>query len=411
MEITIINKNYIIPLIENIANECDIAKNLFHATYQRTNEYISNVYVTIYENKNFSKLYIFDIELNSFVVINSGGMKIPFNFNNININNTILLNNNPTISFSLFEKNETQENNNFKKIEKYSDISDLPIVFNKKLEKKNNLILDDINNTNNEIVSENISLKNKKVIFDDNCINQKKNKITIINDNEIIKNIKSEKNNFNNDKIIIINDNININDYNNNNNNVDNKLEKQQNTENLKDDIVVNSNISKKELIKQKLNEFTNCYLEQLTKNKKMKEKINNLNNKLEKLETEKNTKIIANLRKLRDEYFQYKKIIYRDENFTEERDEDSINVPNIFVKKYDFIKNACSNIKIKNIFERVLKLDIENLFYSLKVADISNDILLLNDSYYKMRKDLHIKFSNDYDYLEEEMTVNDNTI
>ena len=107
----------------------------------------------------------------------------------------------------------------------------------------------------------------------------------------------------------------------------------------------------------------------------------------------------------------QYKQIKYKDEDFTIERNEDTLNVPHMFSKKYDFIKKACSNKTINDVFEKILILNIENLFYDLNVEDVDKDILLLNDGYYKMKSDLHLKFKHDYDYLEDEMTVLNNTI
>jgi len=173
-----------------------------------------------------------------------------------------------------------------------------------------------------------------------------------------------------------------------------------------------NINDEKKKLISRKLSKFSESYLQQLTENKRMKEKINNLDRKIEKLKMDQDTQVVTNLRKIRDEYLQYKKIKYKDEEYTIEREEELINVPNIFTKKYDFISNACKNEKIKNIFENILKLNVEELFHDLNIETVSKDILELSNEYYKLKKDLHTKFSSEYDYLEDEMAVNgENTI
>lgn len=119
----------------------------------------------------------------------------------------------------------------------------------------------------------------------------------------------------------------------------------------------------------------------------------------------------VSNLRKLRNEYLQYKKLRYYDENFENEKQENDIIVPNVFIKKYNFIKNALQKNNVKLLFDKILEIDIEKLFYSLDIDSIDKNILLLADSYHELRKELHLKFDSDYNYLEDEITIQGNTM
>lgn len=444
MKFTLVNRNHLVPVIKTFNNHKSAIIAFFDTVFERSTSYILNVCVVIENNQCVEKIISFDINYDNYVIINNKGEKIPIEFGNYftRINNVNYLNSQVTILDKIQPKNNISVQNEkfeskeiLKNIKKYSDIGESFLSCD-----KDNINVSDYTNEIFDIntIEEKQENLDKKVSFSDKeqihkIKSKEEKKITILNENTTTnknnKKIESnktnelhEKNNsdiklVNSNKITIINDNININDYKNNKLNIEESIEKKEingkiNKNNFIKELKTmkdstNINDEQKKIINRKLSEFSESYLQQLTENKRIKEKINNLDRKIEKLKVDQNTQVVANLRKIKNEYLQYKKIKYKDEEYTIEREEELINVPNIFTKKYDFISNACKNEKIKNIFENILKLDVEELFHTLNIKTVSKDILSLSDAYYKLKKDLHTKFSSEYDYLEDEMAVN----
>lgn len=459
MKFTLVNRNHLVPVITTFDNEKSVIIAFIDTVFERSTSYISNVCVVMENDQCIEKIISFDIDCNNYVVISNKGEKIPIELGNyftrindvnyLNSQVTILdkrqLTNNANVQTNNVnvqnkEQNKQSENKEIlKNIKKYSDIGESFISCS-----KDNVNISDYTNEIFDVntIEEKQEKQNsdKKVSFSDKeeihkIKSEQDKKITILHENTTIKRDgkiiepndtkkqnKSDIKLENNSKITIINDNIDINDYKNNNSNIkelnetnkvnEDPINKEINKNNfikelrsMKENTTIDD--KKKQLIKSKLTEFTENYFRQLTENKRMKEKISNLDRKIDKLKVEQDTQVVLNLRKIRDEYLQYKKIKYKDDEYTIEREEELINIPNIFIKKYNFINNACKNEKIKNIFENILKLNVEELFHNLNIDVVSKDILTLSDAYHKMKKDLHTKFSSEYDYLENEMVVN----
>lgn len=451
MHFVLNDKNIFNSFVNQYTNKKEAINNYFFYVYQRKPEYLKHIFLSSFPDKNtlssncteiigfdpsVNKFFILDCEVNKIeyfsideskiliekhkynCILNCHKFKFDFE-NNMPLNNSTTQDNvvnqlSENINNSTTQENvvnQLSENTNNKDINnkdnRYNKLADLFLNFEPIDDKKNILVNQE---TPTEYFRDNKITKDSQVILSNN--NKEDNKKKVLFTEETL-------NKSHCDEIIIINDEINVDNYNKNTKTpkkveeiIIDPLLKTMIPDNLMDN--ENNNVSKdqkKIILKKMLGDIENKYLSFLQNNKKIKQKISNLDFKLTKFKKEKDFQLFSNLRKLREEYFQYKKIKYVDDKFTIERLEENLKIPNTFVKIYDFITNASENPKIKQLFEDILKIDIENLFASFDLNHIDKNILLLSNNYNKLKNDLHVKFNSDYDYLEEEMISNNKSI
>jgi len=421
---TFIDKNYLIPSIINFENENAAISHFVESVNNKKCDFIKNISLIYKIENKLIKILTFDIKKNNFVEISSDNTKRFFEINNKSylINEQTFYDNEINLNY-LDNKNTNinlQQNITNKK-----DNKDI------KIDEVIKEIIKD-NNKDIEILSKaDIYRKEAEsfLSFESNIDVDKPKKVNFKSETKVENKVenKVESKSLINDDIIIINDDIDIEKYKNkkkcSRNNETNEiiiLNESIINEDIVDDNIKNESFSeenvndldKKEMCKKMMLDLNDKFITLKKENKKSIEKIFNFNKKLEKLEKERKSVLVTNLRKLKDEYLQYKKLIYSDGNFNEMKNEEDIRVPHIFNKKYEFIKNACcSDNRIKSLFENILLIDVEELFYSLEIEAINKNIINLSESYNKLRKDLHVKFESDYNYLEDELTIQNNTI
>jgi len=149
---------------------------------------------------------------------------------------------------------------------------------------------------------------------------------------------------------------------------------------------------------------------------KKIEFKIKSLDSKLEKLEKKKREKIISDISRTKGDYETWKKIkyiinkdsledIFKSEEELKLREEPVI--PILFTAKYNYIENAVKNEKIKNIFEVLNKINIDELYIS-ETINLEKELIDFCNKYYELsKKELHYNFDHDWDYLDLEMNAN----
>ena len=175
------------------------------------------------------------------------------------------------------------------------------------------------------------------------------------------------------------------------------------------------SNNKKKEELIKACEQVMDMYNLEINNIKKTEFKIKSLDSKLEKLEKKKIEKIILDISKTKGDYETWKKIKYiinkdhpedilKSELELELR-EDPI-VPILFTAKYNYFENAVKNDKIKNMFDILNKISIDQLYIS-DTIELDNEIINYCDKYFELsKKDLHYQFDHDWDYLDTEMNA-----
>jgi hypothetical protein len=171
----------------------------------------------------------------------------------------------------------------------------------------------------------------------------------------------------------------------------------------------------KQELIK-KCEQVMDLYNLELNNIKKIEFKIKSLDSKLEKLEKKKREKIISDISRTKGDYETWKKIkyvitkdslkdIFKSEEELKLRGEPVI--PILFTAKYNYIENVIKNEKIKNIFEVLNKINIDELYIS-ETINLEKELIDFCNKYYELsKKELHYNFDHDWDYLDLEMNAN----
>ena len=427
-----IDKNHLIPLKLTFTKKIDAMWHYFDRVNTKNN-FIKNITLLELNNNEINKVYYYNEKKHDFYVIYNNGKEYKFDFDVkvFNINGEILIDKTRDVLINIQNTSDIKNNTAIE----YKNIAESFLSFDP-TPKNNNIITPNIKNKelnnkkSNEENNKKSNEENNKKSNEENKNNKQKNmNVQISEENNETKEIF--------DDIIIINDDFDINNYKNIqkeniNDSMKNATQKEINEE-IKEHVEINSdniehninnidnNISdkinncsdeeKKELIHKTITNLSEEFYLLKKKNKTAGEKIATLNKKLEKLEIERKTNLFSDLRKMKNEYLQFKKIKFIAPDFTEPKNSDNISIPNVFTKKYNFINKACENDRIKQLFEELLCVDVEGLFYSLDLDTVNKNILLLSDSYAKLKKDLHLKFDSDYNYLEDEITIQNNTI
>lgn len=171
----------------------------------------------------------------------------------------------------------------------------------------------------------------------------------------------------------------------------------------------------KKELLIKTCEQVMDMYNLELSNIKKTENKIKSLNSKLEKLEKKKQEQIIKDVTRTKSDYETWKKLKYnipRDKPELILKPEEELElkenpqIPILFTAKYNYIENALKNSRIKEMYEFLNKLDVDQLYLS-DTININENILKYCEKYYQIaKKDLHYKFDHDWDYLDTEMNT-----
>lgn len=189
---------------------------------------------------------------------------------------------------------------------------------------------------------------------------------------------------------------------------------------NLKEEVEDDKQNEEKEKKKQEL--IKNCeqvmdlYNLELNNIKKIEFKIKSLDSKLEKLGKKKREKLISDISRTKGDYETWKKIKYvikKDSSEDISKSEEELKlreepiIPILFTAKYNYIENAIKNEKIKNIFEVLNKINIDELYIS-ETINLEKELIDFCNKYYELsKKDLHYNFDHDWDYLDSEMNAN----
>jgi len=217
-------------------------------------------------------------------------------------------------------------------------------------------------------------------------------------------------NNYSTDNTI--NFNINQQYYNNINiidENLENNIYNQQNNEIIED----NEQKDKELLLIKSCEEVFDLHVKEQANLKKLELNLKSINNKIDKLNKQKNDKIFDNILKLKNDYRTWKKLKYVINNnddllkdINELEKTEIKNIPILFIAKYNYFDNILINEKITNLLIEINNLDLETIFIENKLENLTN-IIKFSEEYVKISKKLHFKFDHDWDYLEEESNVN----
>lgn len=425
--IVFVNKNYLTPMTTFYTNEHLATRLYFNNVHEKNAHVCKNISLVFYDNdSNFLKTYYYDVKSNKQCVAYKNGTRefISFDITYININGEEYISSDHCVKVIVTGKNNNGESTQTNRGESIQTNNGESVQTNSggSIRTNNGGSIqtnkaEEYKNLAESFLSFDPKTNNKNVIA--NTTKPEKKSVKIVEENNTV--------NDDFDDIVIINDDIDINNYKKKNtastsvarNNITSAIKNENETnitENKNETNITENNMNinestKKEKIKEMIGELTEEYFLLKKKDKIANEKITILNKKLEKLDIERKTNIFSNLRRMRDEYLQYKKLKFRDTEFTIEKDDDDVKPPHIFTKKYNFICKACKNVKIKELFEKTLYIDIEKLFYDLNIDGLDKNILLLCESYGKLKKELHLKFDSDYDYMEDEITIQSNNI
>jgi hypothetical protein len=257
------------------------------------------------------------------------------------------------------------------------------LIFESIIKCDNNIFYKISNNNKEKINIDYSFLFLNEIIF--NTITNNTNNTN--NDMEI--NIKKKENN----KIIIQND-ISI------NNNQQNKDEKS-----IKND-------EKKIKLLKACEEVMDLYQLELSNIKKIELNLISINNKLQKLEDKKFDKIFYDISRTKNEYETWKKIkygisqknielLYKDEN--ELTEHNNINIPILFLAKYNHIDNIIKNEIVKSYFRILNNINIEELYFNKSISFDKEFINFIEKYSNISKKDLHYEFNHDWDYLDNE--------
>lgn len=337
----LIDKNYIIPTITNYNDLNTSIKSLFGLGFQRSIIYCSNIYVVKSDDNEVTGIITTD-GIEIFETLFN--VKTKLNYNNLLINSTI------------------------------------------------NFFVNDFTNNcdKNGQCIDNIKLEHKNVQCADNIKLENKNIDYIKKNNDIHLVIKEHTNEINiadkPEKLVVI------------------------------DKVVDNS---KKAQILKACEEVTELYNNELYNIKRLEINIRASNAKLEKLNKKKNENFFSNLVKIKDEYQTWKKIKYVLSNNITDKEEINKNIildcallnerenavpPVAFISKYNYIDKLQLQNRAKEYLEDINKMDLENIFVSGNL-DIDKNTIKFIEAYCKMSKELHYKFTHDWDDLETEST------
>ena len=178
---------------------------------------------------------------------------------------------------------------------------------------------------------------------------------------------------------------------------------------------VTNSNKSKEEELIKFCEEVMDLYQKELSNIKRLENNLKSYDTKISKLEKKKKENLINNVLITQSEYQTWKKISYKIEDesdlFKDTNELELLNntIPILFLSKYNYINKILESNDIKKMFEKINKININNLYLDLdtnKEHFLNNEIILFCEKYAKLSKDLHYTFDHEWDYLENEVNA-----
>lgn len=173
-------------------------------------------------------------------------------------------------------------------------------------------------------------------------------------------------------------------------------------------------NKKKEEALLKMCEEVMEAYQAESQKIKKIENNLKSLDTKIKKLERKKYEEKINKITVTQCEYRAWKKMKYNieeNDDINKEyeelsiRDEENI-IPIMFLSKYQYIDNLVKNNEIRNIFEYINRMNLEEIFTSDDYI-IDENIIKISEKYVSYSKKLHYKFEHEWDYLENELNVN----
>ena len=350
---SLINTNFIVPVIHSYTSYEDSIASLQHETILRSSIWTERIYMINMDEPDY--------------IYTSDGTHIYLK--NLTNGETKIIYTNKKITYLKHEYyvkfNDKNENNNISTNVDNLSSNNMSITIN---EKKN---------------------KNVKFITDDvmRIENDNHNTNTITNTECVIKENKDDNIKENEDDI---------------------KKNEDPNIKENEDDI-------KKEEIIKMIEEANDLYQKELLNIKRLELNLKTYDAKLKKLEKTKKDNIINEIIRTQSEYRTWKKIKYNLKNDTdesnilkpiEELNESNDVVPILFLSKYNYIDKIQSNPYIQKIFDEINHIDLNDLYANNELPN--DDIVQFCNKYMKLSKELHYHFNDhEWNYLENEMNLN----
>jgi hypothetical protein len=233
-------------------------------------------------------------------------------------------------------------------------------------------------------------------------------------ENNIIKKIKYNISKIlNHTSLEIINNfinktNMNINIIENNTNNItiDNNIDTSSCTSNP----VIQIDDDKRKEVLQMCEDAMTLYNNELMNIKNIENELRNIENKIQVIKKKNNDTIIENINYTKNEFITYNKI---KEKIVEDYD-----VPIMFTSKYNYIKHLCSiseesqsqiNSTPLEYFNKIIEIDIDNILNN--EVNLDNALCAFAEKYKKTSTKLNFKFNHDWDYLDDEVESNNNSM
>jgi hypothetical protein len=307
-------------------------------------------------------------------------------------------------------------------ITEYSYNLSLNQLINSILNKKDNYIKNIyIVVTNNDIVTDIIYAKNN-FIYKNSSKNNIVTEIKLFNYTKLNLNYSFNNNTFINNyydydyqqNINLNNNSLNLEIIEKNNNNINIKNEICNEKETLNDKLIItNDEDDKKQLLLKTCEEVLELYKLEEHKMKKIELDLKSKNHKIEKLKKQQNDKLFDNLLKVKNDYRTWKKLKYvindNDDllkDFLELETTEIKNIPILFLAKYNYFEKLQEDIESSNILININNMNLEKVFMENSLNNTDN-IIKFSEKYTKTCKNLHYKFDNDWDYLEEQTDNN----